>query len=248
MPIENLEKAKVILKNHYDKQQKVVDASGIKEDILWVKMKYAHSIDVFNIAEYLIDNDEELKKLTEDQKLYGKLSALLHDIGRAYEVGETKEKVKPHGYYGADVILKQIETETNPFILIPVKYHGDLLAEENARKDLENIENLSNEDKEVIIKILYLVMDNFTKRKLVKREDLKTMFDEFVFFISWFYDLNFEASKDLILKNNLMKTFIIKMQEKIDLIKPTATSEQVKKIESQFKEIEKQMLEDNIIY
>ena len=281
MPIENLEKAKVILKNHYDKQQKVVDASGIKEDILWVKMKYAHSIDVFNIAEYLIDNDEELQKLTEDQKLYGKLAALLHDIGRAYEVGETKEKVKPHGYYGADVILKQVETETNPFILIPVKYHGDLLAEENARKDLENIENLSNEDKEIIIKLLYLVMDSdklsnfklfqqidegyflsrkkelyisdecynhFIKRELIKREDLKTIFDEFLYYISWFYDLNFKASKDLILKNNLMKTFILKMQEKIELIKPTATSEQVKKIENQFKEIEKQMLEDNIIY
>ena len=281
MPIENLEKAKVILKNHYDKQQKVVDTSGIKEDILWVKMKYAHSIDVFNIAEYLIDNDEELKKLTEDQKLYGKLAALLHDIGRAYEVGEMKAKVKPHGYYGADVVLRQLENETNPFILIPVKYHGDLLAEENARKDLENIENLSNEDKEIIIKLLYLVMDSdklsnfklfqqidegyfltkkkelrftdecynkFIKRELVKREIMETIFDEFIFYIGWFYDLNFKASKDLILKNNLMQTFIIKMQEKIDLIKPTATSEQVKKIESQFKEIEKQMLKDGIIY
>ena len=243
MPIENLEKAKVILKNHYDKQQKVVDASGIKEDILWVKMKYTHSIDVFNIAEYLIDNDEELQKLTEDQKLYGKLAALLHDIGRAYEVGETKEKVKPHGYYGADVILKQVETETNPFILIPVKYHGDLLAEENARKDLENMENLSNEDKEIIIKLLRLVMDSdklanlalfktvdewhfnflnlieeavisdecfesFCNRELVKIKDRKTLLDKILLIICWAYDLEYQASKSLLLKERHLEDYL----------------------------------------
>ena len=173
MSVGNLDNAKVILKNHYDKQQKVVDASGVQEDILWVKMKYAHSIDVFNISEYLIDNDEELQKLTDEQKLYGKLAALLHDIGRAYEIGDMKSKVKPHGYYGADVILKQMEKETNPFILIPVKYHGDLYAEENARNDLDNINNLSNEDKDVIIKLLYLVMDSdkLSNFKLFKQID-----------------------------------------------------------------------------
>ena len=280
MSVGNLDNAKVILKNHYDKQQKVVDASGVQEDILWVKMKYAHSIDVFNISEYLIDNDEELQKLTDEQKLYGKLSALLHDIGRAYEIGDMKSKVKPHGYYGADVILKQMEKETNPFILIPVKYHGDLYAEENARNDLDNINNLSNEDKDVIIKLLYLVMDSdklsnfklfkqidegyflgkkkelyitdecfesFLKKQLVKREDMNTIFDEFIFYIGWCYDLNFNASKKMILENNLMQTFIDKFQEKINLVKTSATNEQIEKIQKQFEVIKKQIKDDKLI-
>ena len=67
--------------------------------------------DVFKISQYLIENDEVLKKLDNKYKLYGELSALLHDIGRAYEVGDMKDKVKPHGYYGADIILKQVEKE-----------------------------------------------------------------------------------------------------------------------------------------
>ena len=283
MPIENLEKAKVILKNHYDKQQKVVDASGIKEDILWVKMKYAHSIDVFNIAEYLIDNDEELKKLTEDQKLYGKLSALLHDIGRAYEVGETKEKVKPHGYYGADVILKQIETETNPFILIPVKYHGDLLAEENARKDLENMENLSNEDKEIIIKLLYLVMDSdklanlalfktvdewhfnflnleeeaiisdecfnsFCNRELVKTKDRKTVLDKILLIICWAYDLEYQASKTLLLKEKHLEDYLKMLNKYIEKFKYNTSKEDLETTYMQLERIKSQLLQDNLIY
>ena len=154
MSIKSLEEAQEILKKHYTLQQKVVDESGVKMDMLWVSMKYTHSQDVFKMSQYLVENDEVLKKLDNKYKLYGQLSALLHDIGRAYEVGDMKDKVKPHGYYGADIVLKQVEKENNPFILIPVKYHGDLKAEENARKELEEIDNLSDEEKEIVIMLL----------------------------------------------------------------------------------------------
>lgn len=175
MSIKSLEEAQEILKKHYTSQQKVVDESGAKMDMLWVSMKYTHSQDVFKISQYLIENDEVLKKLDNKYKLYGQLSSLLHDIGRAYEVGDMKEKVKPHGYYGADIVLKQVEKENNPFILIPVKYHGDLKAEENARKELEEIDNLSDEEKEIVIMLLKLVMDSdkLANFELFKKADKK---------------------------------------------------------------------------
>ena len=272
-----------ILDKHYTSQCELLEKNCNIKDENWIKAKYQHSIDVFNIAEYLIDNDEELKKLTEDQKLYGKLSALLHDIGRAYEVGETKEKVKPHGYYGADVILKQIETETNPFILIPVKYHGDLLAEENARKDLENMENLSNEDKEIIIKLLRLVMDSdklanlalfktvdewhfnflnleeeaiisdecfnsFCNRELVKTKDRKTVLDKILLIICWAYDLEYQASKTLLLKEKHLEDYLKMLNKYIEKFKYNTSKEDLETTYMQFERIKSQLLQDNLIY
>ena len=63
MSIKSLEEAQEILKKHYTLQQKVVDESGVKMDMLWVSRKYIHSQDVFKISQYLIENDEVLKKL-----------------------------------------------------------------------------------------------------------------------------------------------------------------------------------------
>ncbi len=272
-----------ILDKHYTSQCELLEKNCNIKDENWIKAKYQHSIDVFNIAEYLIETDEELQKLTEDQKLYGKLSALLHDIGRAYEVGETKEKVKPHGYYGADVILKQIETETNPFILIPVKYHGDLLAEENARKDLENMENLSNEDKEIIIKLLRLVMDSdklanlalfktvdewhfnflnleeeaiisdecfnsFCNRELVKTKDRKTLLDKILLIICWAYDLEYQASKTLLLKEKHLEDYLKIFNKYIEKFKYNTDKEDLETTYIRLEKIKNQLLQDNLIY
>ena len=271
-----------ILDKHYTSQCELLEKNCNIKDENWIKAKYQHSIDVFNIAEYLIETDEELQKLTEDQKLYGKLSALLHDIGRAYEVGEMKAKVKPHGYYGADVVLRQLENETNPFILIPVKYHGDLLAEENARKDLENIENLSNEDKEVIIKLLRLVMDSdklanlalfktvdewhfnflnlieeavisdecfesFCNRELVKIKDRKTLLDKILLIICWAYDLEYQASKALLLKERHLEYYLKMFDKYIEKFKGKTSHADLEKTYKRIEKIKKQLLQDKLI-
>ena len=272
-----------ILDKHYTSQCELLEKNCNIKDENWIKAKYQHSIDVFNIAEYLIETDEELQKLTEDQKLYGKLSALLHDIGRAYEVGEMKAKVKPHGYYGADVVLRQLENETNPFILIPVKYHGDLLAEENARKDLENIENLSNEDKEIIIKLLRLVMDSdklanlalfktvdewhfnflnlieeavisdecfesFCNRELVKIKDRKTLLDKILLIICWAYDLEYQASKALLLKERHLEDYLKMFDKYIEKFKYNTDKEDLETTYIRLEKIKNQLLQDNLIY
>ena len=111
--MKDLEEALKILQKHYTQQCKKLESESRINDRNWVDAKYHHSQDVFNISRQLIDNDEELQKLTDEQKIYGKIAALLHDIGRAYEVGDMKAIVNPHGYYGADVVLKQMEKETN---------------------------------------------------------------------------------------------------------------------------------------
>ena len=271
-----------ILDKHYTSQCELLEKNCNIKDENWIKAKYQHSIDVFNIAEYLIETDEELQKLTEDQKLYGKLAALLHDIGRAYEVGEMKAKVKPHGYYGADVVLRQLENETNPFILIPVKYHGDLLAEENARKDLNNIENLSNEDKEIIIKLLRLVMDSdklanlalfktvdewhfnflnlieeavisdecfesFCNRELVKIKDRKTLLDKILLIICWAYDLEYQASKALLLKERHLEDYLKMFDKYIEKFKGKTSHADLEKTYKRIEKIKKQLLQDKLI-
>lgn len=277
MSIKSLEEAQEILKKHYTSQQKVVDESGVKMDMLWVSMKYTHSQDVFKMSQYLIENDEVLKKLDNKYKLYGQLSALLHDIGRAYEVGDMKDKVKPHGYYGADIILKQVEKENNPFILIPVKYHGDLKAEENARKELEEIDNLSDEEKEIVIMLLKLVMDSdklanfkmfkkfdrkyfvnligldekpyisdecfesFKNRELVSLKDRKTVLDKILLTICWIYDLNYQASIDLVKKEKHLEDYLNLFEKYID------NNQKTKDTENKINFIKQQLIEDNFI-
>ncbi len=281
MAIENLEKAKAILKKHYDIQKEFTKNSGVQKDFMWVSMKYSHSIDVYNFSEKLLSQDNFLSKLDEKYKLYGVIGALLHDVGRAYEIGEMKAKVKPHGYYGADIILKEEEGENSPFILIPVKYHGDLYAEENARKDLEKLNNLSIEEKETIIVLLKMVMDSdklanfelfrkavesyflylsdelyltdkclesFKNKELVKTEERNTNFDELLSYISWAYDLNFEYSKELVLKEKLVSTFVEKFEKRIELAKKENKDlEKINKLESQLEIIKKQLKEDSLI-
>ena len=277
MSIKSLEEAQEILKKHYTLQQKVVDESGVKMDMLWVSRKYIHSQDVFKISQYLIENDEVLKKLDNKYKLYGQLSALLHDIGRAYEVGDMKDKVKPHGYYGADIILKQVEKENNPFILIPVKYHGDLKAEENARKELEEIDDLSDEEKEIVIMLLKLVMDSdklanfkmfkkfdrkyfvnligldekpyisdecfesFKNRELVSLKDRKTVLDKILLTICWIYDLNYQASIDLVKKEKHLEDYLNLFEKYID------NNQKTKDTENKINFIKQQLIEDNFI-
>ena len=275
--MKTLQEGETILKKHYTLQQKVVDESGVKMDMLWVSRKYIHSQDVFKISQYLIENDEVLKKLDNKYKLYGELSALLHDIGRAYEVGDMKDKVKPHGYYGADIVLKQVEKENNPFILIPVKSHGDLKAEENARKELEEINDLSDEEKEIVIMLLKLVMDSdklanfkmfkkfdrkyfvnligldekpyisdecfesFKNRELVSLKDRKTVLDKILLTICWIYDLNYQASIDLVKKEKHLEDYLNLFEKYID------NNQKTKDTENKINFIKQQLIEDNFI-
>lgn len=159
MTIKTLKQGKEILKKHYDQQLKIAEKSGVKADVAWVEIKYSHSLDVFNMSKVLIKNDKILSKLDNKYKLYGKLGALLHDIGRAYKIGENKNKIEPHGVYGAENILRNIENEDNPFILLSMKYHDILDGEKSTKQELKKY-NLSRQEKDIIILLLNLVRDS----------------------------------------------------------------------------------------
>ncbi len=159
MAIDTIEKGQEILKKHYDFQLEVAKNTKAEKDMFWITSKYSHSQDVFNMAKYLLSNDGILKSLDAKYKLYGELGALLHDIGRCYEIGNKKLNGIPHGEFGADTVLKEMEGENNPFILIPVKYHDTLYAEEKAREELEKYA-LSEGENDMVIILLKLAMDS----------------------------------------------------------------------------------------
>lgn len=159
MAINTIEKGQDILKKHYDLQLEIAKKTKYEKDIFWVTNKYSHSQDVFNMAKYLIANDENLKNLDEKYKMYGELSALLHDIGRCYEIGDKKLNGISHGIFGADNVLVNMECENNPFILIPVKYHDTIFAEKDVMEELEKYV-LTSEEKEIAIILLKLTMDS----------------------------------------------------------------------------------------
>ncbi|MDD2840624.1 MAG: HD domain-containing protein, partial [Rickettsiales bacterium] len=236
MSIKTLKEGQEILKRHYDKQLEIAKVLGVEKYIFWVQMKYSHSLDVYKVSEYLLKNDVILSKLDKNYKLYGKLGALLHDIGRAYEIGDVKINGLMHGYFGAENILRDIEKEDNPFLLWSFKYHDILNAEEETRNELKE-SKLSQSEQEVVIILLKLVMDSdklanfklfqdcdkkyflnlsndlfitdkcleeFKNKKLIRKSGRKTKFDQYLSYITWAYDLNFQASKDLVLKENYM--------------------------------------------
>lgn len=279
MPIKTLEDGKEILKKHYDKQLEFAKTSGNKYDVLWVQMKYTHSLDVYNVSEYLLKNDLALSKLGEKYKLYGKLGALLHDIGRAYEIGDKKLNGVRHGYFGAENILRDIEKEDNPFILLSFKYHDILDAENKTRNDLKE-SGLSQEEQEIVIKLLKLVMDSdklanfklfqncnreyllnlkgdlyitekcfedFKNKKLIDKNDRNTNLDQYLSYITWCYDLNFQASKDLVLKEAYMGGIIKRMKDDILILYPNSDKTAVDKVLRQIEEISQQLKNDKLL-
>lgn len=171
MTINTIDEGKAILKKHYNKQKEIAIKSGIKEDILWIEQKYIHSLEVFKMSEYLIENDEILKNLPLKIKLYGKLGALLHDIGRFYEIGKIEKSSTQHGVIGAN-ILEQEENENNIFLIYSFKYHDDFLSKEKTLQDLNKL-NLNEKDKENIILLLNLIKnsDKLSNFELFKNID-----------------------------------------------------------------------------
>lgn len=279
MLIKTIDDGKKILKKHYDKQLEVAKASGVEKYVWWVQTKYAHSLDVFEIAKYLVKNDLILSKLDEKYKLYGLLGALLHDIGRAYEIGDVKINGLMHGYFGAENILKDMEGEDDPFILLSFKYHDILDAEEQTKKELRE-SNLSAKEQEIVIILLKLVMDSdklsnfklfqdcdrnfllslndnmyitqtcldsFKKKELIIKKDRQTNLDQYLSYLSWVYDINFQASKDLISKENYMGGLIKRMLDEVKELTSISSLEEIKKLLMQLNEISQQLENDGFL-
>lgn len=192
-----MDSAKDIFKKHFDKQSEVVSGN----DLHWINLKFKHSYDVLEIAELLLEKDNELKFMKEDYIVYGKIAALLHDIGRFYEVADARKGFK-HGKFGAENILKNEEHIKNPFILLPIKYHDQKNISEEFFEDLATY-NLNKNEEEVVLKLLKLVRDSDKLANLRMHENF--IDDIFVFFLDkklCFTDSCLKAFKNKELVNN----------------------------------------------
>jgi hypothetical protein len=242
----NLQQAKDILQKHYEKQFEVAKNHCTEREFDRVKQKYKHSYEVLEMGRELIKEDEILSTYDEEIKEIMGIVCILHDIARFYEIGEGIGGVS-HGTYGAYEILKIKENINNPLILLPIKYHDgfnfDGLEEEIENLGLSNQKDLiftiskfiKDADKMANFKYfkrikyvshtrqrqLYVankVMEQFKNFKLVNKEFCETVFDIAINFLSWEFDLNFDASKRIFIREEINKYLLANFRDMIELI------------------------------
>ena len=157
-----------------------------------------------------------------------------------------------------------------------MKYHDDLNVVEKTLNELNELK-VNDNDKENIILLLKLVMDSdrlsnythfkdinkrfiiskerlpfftesclnsFKNRKLVNNTERKTVFDQMLGYICWSYDLFYNASKKFIKESNCLRDLLNIMKIEIK----NFDNKDENKLLSVFNDIEKQLVEDNLLH
>jgi len=243
----SLNKAKNILRKHYKKQLNFAQKSGIQRAIDRVNQKYNHSYGVLETGKELIAGDKELSLLDKKTQEIMNIVCILHDVARFHEVEEGKLGGFSHGEYGAFNILRDIEGIDNPLILLPIKYH-DRLDFEGLNQEITELGCDDQKDLIFLIarfikdadkmtnfryfsKINYIshstkrelyisdeVLRQFRERELVNKKFCETVFDIAINFISWQFDLNFDISREIFVKENLNEILLEKFKRVIEVI------------------------------
>lgn len=273
--ISSILQAKTIFQKYYDNEVLIAKNANNNKNLALLKTEYFYTYDVFKTAYYILKRNKVLAQLPSRFKNFLKVCTLLHRIGIMQEINNPENGIKSKGIYVAENILKKLENETNPFILLPIKYYDVANGEELIKKDMEQY-NLLDQEKEVIIYILKLIKDgnklsklilvksnsdtalikdkkigfsqkcleDFQNRKEIKKEDVQTIFDELLLYISYMYGFNFSTSKDFFLKLDFI-TFA--------LVKTNNIYNEISKISGENKEFEnelnniKNQLENDIV-
>lgn len=273
--INSVLQAKTIFQKYYDNEVLIAKNANNANNLALLKTEYFYTNDVFKTAYYILKRNKVLAQLPSRFKNFLKICTLLHRIGIMQEINNPENAIKSKGIYVAENILKKIENETNPFILLPIKYYDVENGEELIKKDMEQY-NLLDQEKEAMIYVLKLIKDcdklsklillksnsdvvltkdkkinfsqkcleDFKNRKEIKKEDVQTIFDELLFYISCMYGFNFTTSKDFFLKLDFI-TFA--------LVKTNNIYNEISKISGENKEFEnelnniKNQLENDIV-
>lgn len=195
-------------------------------DIIEIKNKYCHSLQVSNLCEEIAKS----LNLNEKEILLAKQIGLLHDIGRFEQWKKFKSYHDPdsidHGDLGVEILFnkKLIDafniTDNLDILYNAIKYHNKFtLPKLDSYTELFcNI--IRDADK---IDILYLVFNNdynildntdeevtkinredFYNKKSIKNENIKNANDHIVCILAFVNNLNFSISKDYILKNKYL--------------------------------------------
>jgi hypothetical protein len=242
----SLKQAKSILEKHHKKQREIVEKNGIKKDLDRIKQKFKHSYEVLEMSQRLIAEEKEFLSLNTEIHEIMNIVSILHDIARFYEIGKYDFGRVTHGEYGAYNILQKFEGINNPLILLPIKYHDkynlDGLSTDikncglNKQKDLifliskfirdadkmanflffKNIKYISYKKRELFFS--KNVFEIFKKQELIDKKLCKTVFDEVLNFISWEFDLNFDVSRRILIKEEINKNLLNNFRELIEII------------------------------
>lgn len=266
---------KVLFQKYYDNEVLIAKNANNNKNLALLKTEYFYTYDVFKTTYYILKRNKILSRLPNRFKNFLKICTLLHRIGILQEINNPENGIKSKGIYVAENILKKLENETNPFILLPIKYYDVANGEELIKKDMEQY-NLLDQEKEVMIFILKLIKDgdklsklilvksnsdtalikdkkigfsqkcleDFQNRKKIKKEDVQTIFDELLLYISYMYGFNFSTSKDFFLKLDFITFALVKMNKLIKEIDDTNQKNEI--FENELNNIKNQ-LENDIV-
>jgi len=165
--------AKELLNQEYQKYRENVKNNYF---LSIIDEKIRHSYQVLGVGNFLLRHEEILSSGKVGQKSYLQAMALLHDVGRFYEMAvREKGLAVDHGVYGAELLSETKYFNAIDFTL-PIKHHGHMikqLYEDDAYQSLpldmrEKVEKscffVRDADK---LANYYLLMSNFEEMKLL---------------------------------------------------------------------------------
>lgn len=206
--INNLNKAKLYLKEKYDSKSKNE----------FYDLKYEHSLDCLSILKsYGLFNYYKFGQ-----------AVLLHDVGRFFE---NNSKDFDHALFGYEILLK--EYTKDPLILLPIKYHEEdikwekLLNKDLSFKDLSknkqkqiikgckivrdidiisNMQSISskNTEESEITSINNGIIDNLYNNLISDKDDINNIYDEISYILCGLNLIVFEKSFSYIRRNKII--------------------------------------------
>lgn len=148
-----LEKAKELIDKEYE-LRRAENTGGFRLEVMDEKIK--HSYQVLGVGNYLLKHEPYFANFSEQEKDCFRAAALLHDIGRFYEILKIGQGVRvDHGVHGAEM-LRQIPDFCADEVVLPVRHHGHLI---EALYEDEEYQALSDEMKDKVKHITFLVRD-----------------------------------------------------------------------------------------
>lgn len=236
----NIEQAKQILIKYYKEQlEKMLLRHYPVKYMNFLKVKFRHSFECYYIGRDIVENDEILKNKSQSFKEKLELAYLLHDIGRFFELSNELAG-KTHGVFGAD-LLKNNEDLNDKIVLIAIRHHDIAevnlendddyitLSDKEKQDALEILLALRDADK---ISNLYLFQrentiytrkekrfgfseeyfDGLKDKYLIDKKYKNTIFDSIAYYIIWYHELIFQASKNFVIEHKLID-HLLKMFE-----------------------------------
>ena len=155
-----------ILEKHFHNQ---FQATINEKEIKWYNVKYSHSIDVFNAMCELIENENKLKDFNDEDKIRLKIGAMLHDVGRFYQMknGEIQKELN-HGDMGKNILINSDNVDDEATLLFIKLHDGRFKIEDepfykssnDERKNFLKLGLNATEDSDIVSNMKIMIKNN----------------------------------------------------------------------------------------